>query len=104
MLSEPVGDEVFDYNPSDTPSPVRGYRPRLTNEEQLYIWCLALQSKIVGRVSGPSKPVHYALLVDRGLATDEINRVSDLDPITEDQLRTIVSRFESLEPPYRSRP
>ena len=49
---------------------------RLTDEEQLYIWCLLLRHKLVGDVGS-----EYALLVPEERAVAEVNAISDT-PIT----------------------
>lgn len=85
----------------------RAYSSRLSYEDQLYIFCLLLQSRLVGQLSpwserDPKKP-HYELLVDRGLAADLLNDVSDT-PVTADQLKAVVSRFQGKEPLFSSIP
>lgn len=81
-------------------------RKRLTDEDQLYLWCLLLQNNLVGQISpGNGKDrrskVKYACLLPDSLIVNEINRVSDVE-ITGDMLRAIVRRFQGTKPPYDS--
>ena len=71
---------------------------RLTDEEQLYIWCLLLRHRFVGDVGS-----EYALLVPEERAVAEVNAVSDT-PITIKHLAAILRRFSHLAPPYASFP
>ena len=71
---------------------------RLTDEEQLYIWCLLLRHKLVGDVGS-----EYALLVPEERAVAEVNAISDT-PITVKHLPSILARFKHLAPPYASFP
>ena len=71
---------------------------RLTDEEQLYIWCLLLRHKLVGDIGS-----EYALLVPEERAVAEVNAVSDT-PITIKHLAAILRRFSQLAPPYAAFP
>jgi len=71
---------------------------RLSDEDQLYVWCLLVQQKLVGDIGS-----EYALLVPDDQAVAEVNGVSDT-PITVKHLPSILSRFSHLAPPYAAIP
>ena len=75
---------------------------RLSYEDQLYIWCLLLQTNLVGKVKGRHK-TEYIMLVPDGRAVAEINALSDTT-ITTKHLPSILKRFKHLDPPYSSFP
>ena len=56
---------------------------RLSDEDQLYVWCLLLQQKLVGDIGS-----EYALLVPEERAVAEVNAMSDT-PITVKHLPSI---------------
>lgn len=68
----------------------------LSDEDQLYIYGLLKQNKLIAQVwpaySWDKSEPAYTLLVDRDLALVEINRASDTE-ITERQLRTVLDRY-----------
>lgn len=85
----------------------KAYRPRLSDEDQLYVWCLALQNNIAGKVApaqrkGWESRTEYALLLNETNAAALLNSVSDT-PITTDQLRAIAKRYRHSNPPFGTR-
>jgi hypothetical protein len=82
-------------------------RRRLSDEEQLYVWCLLLQNNLVGQTNIPGyrerkkyKP-HYERLLPDSLILQEVNRKSDVE-VSLDMLKAICKRFQGTRPPYDS--
>lgn len=81
---------------------------RLTYEDQLSVWCLLLQNRLVGQLSPPTTagtgaraPIVYDLLVPASVAVQELNAVSDIS-ITAKHLPAILKQFRHVDPPYSS--
>ena len=75
-------------------------------EDQLYVWRLLLRDKLAGKIA-PAHPkdnraLEYALLIPEQMAVDEINAITDVEPITRKMLTAIVREFASKAPPYPS--
>ena len=73
-------------------------------EDQLYVWCLLLRNKLAGQIA-PAHPkdnraLEYALLVPEEMAVDEINAITDVEPITRKMLTAIVREITGKAPPY----
>ena len=75
-------------------------------EDRLYVWCLLLRNKLAGKIA-PAHPrdnraLEYALLEPEQMAVDEINAITDVEPITRKMLTSIVREFADKAPPYPS--
>ena len=78
----------------------------MSYEDQLYVWCMLLRNKLAGQIA-PAHPkdnraLEYALLVPEEMAVDEINAITDVEPITRKMLTAIVREFTGKAPPYAS--
>lgn len=80
-----------------------------SKEDWLYLWCLALKYKLVGKLSPPTsrgegsrQKVLYDCLVPDSVAVSELNARSDLPPISEKIWKSICKRYSAMEPPYSS--
>lgn len=100
--------EAEEIEPAALPK-ISPSRRHLSNEDQLYLWCLALQRGIAGKVAPVQAKGHgskaesvYGLLINDANAVALVNQASDLEPISVDNLKAIVKRFRRLNPPYRS--
>lgn len=110
---------MFDlFNLSDHPSeeaaldsefPEPKERIRLSYEDQLYVWGVLIQNNLAGKIAPAlkhdrrTKP-EYAILIPEHLCLQAFNSVSDIGPITINQLKAAAKTFRFLEPPHPSFP
>ena len=82
-------------------------RRRLSDEEQLYVWCVLLQNNLVGQTNVPGYRERktfkrqYERLLPDSLILQEVNRKSDVE-VSLDMLKAICKRFQGTRPPYDS--
>jgi hypothetical protein len=96
-------------NFSEEPTPDTKERIRLSYEDQLYVWCVLLQNNLAGRIAPQSRHdrrtnTEYSILIPEHLCLQEFNHLSDIGPITINQLRATAKTFRYLKPPYAGVP
>ncbi|MBA4129891.1 MAG: hypothetical protein C0519_00545 [Hyphomicrobium sp.] len=84
-------------------------RTRLSYEDQLYVWVTLIRLNMAGKIAPAHQhdrrtPVEYGITAPEHLCLREFNHVSDLGPITINQLKATAKTFRYLEPPFPSFP